>query len=79
MRLHLNLFKLCLNYRREQDVRIAAQLRLLMESRASSTSVPQVVVVASTNRCFFFHFFSEYDVFNCLILHLCQFLGILFI
>ncbi|KAK9935012.1 hypothetical protein M0R45_022129 [Rubus argutus] len=36
--------------RREQDVRIAAQLRLLMESRASSTSVPQVVVVASTNR-----------------------------
>lgn len=54
MRLRLNLFKLCLNCRREQDVRIAAQLRLLMESRASSTSVPQVVVVASTNRFFFF-------------------------
>lgn len=54
MRLRLNLFKLCLNCRREQDVRIAAQLRLLMESRASSTSVPQVVVVASTNRYFFF-------------------------
>ncbi|XP_050373427.1 cell division control protein 48 homolog B [Argentina anserina] len=36
--------------RREQDVRIAAQLRLLMESKPLSTSVPQVVVVASTNR-----------------------------
>lgn len=69
MRLRLNLFMLCWNCRREQDVRIAAQLGLLMESRASSTSVPQVVVVASTNR----FFFLECNVFNCLILHLCQF------
>ncbi|KAG7975207.1 hypothetical protein I3843_06G086800 [Carya illinoinensis] len=37
--------------RREQDVRVASQLFTLMDSnKPSSTSVPQVVVVASTNR-----------------------------
>ncbi|XP_035542581.1 cell division control protein 48 homolog B-like [Juglans regia] len=37
--------------RREQDVRVASQLLTLMDSnKPSSTSVPQVVVVASTNR-----------------------------
>ncbi|XP_059655683.1 cell division control protein 48 homolog B isoform X2 [Cornus florida] len=37
--------------RREQDIRVASQLFMLMDSnKPSSTSVPQVVVVASTNR-----------------------------
>lgn len=39
------------DFRREQDVRIASQLFTLMDSnKPSSNSVPQVVVVASTNR-----------------------------
>ncbi|KAH7569980.1 hypothetical protein JRO89_XS05G0027600 [Xanthoceras sorbifolium] len=39
------------DHRREQDVRIASQLFTLMDSnRPSSTSIPHVVVVASTNR-----------------------------
>ncbi|KAF5752040.1 cell division control protein 48 B-like [Tripterygium wilfordii] len=39
------------NSRREQDVRVASQLFMLMDgSKHASTSVPQVVVVASTNR-----------------------------
>lgn len=37
-----------LKCRREQDVRVASQLLTLMDSNKSS--VPQVVVVASTNR-----------------------------
>ncbi|KAL6990792.1 Cell division control protein 48 B [Sarracenia purpurea var. burkii] len=37
--------------RKEQDVRVASQLKILMDSnKPSSRSVPQVVVVASTNR-----------------------------
>ncbi|KAH9707971.1 cell division control protein 48 [Citrus sinensis] len=39
------------DHRREQDVRIASQLFTLMDSnKPSKTSVPHVVVVASTNR-----------------------------
>ncbi|CAK9186210.1 unnamed protein product [Ilex paraguariensis] len=37
--------------RREQDIRVASQLFMLMDSnKPLSTSIPQVVVVASTNR-----------------------------
>ncbi|KAI5352832.1 hypothetical protein L3X38_005724 [Prunus dulcis] len=36
--------------RREQDVRIASQLLTLMDYKMSLASIPQVVVVASTNR-----------------------------
>ncbi|KAK0573039.1 hypothetical protein LWI29_002150 [Acer saccharum] len=39
------------DHRREQDVRLASQLFTLMDSnKPSSTSIPHVVVVASTNR-----------------------------
>ncbi|CAA0839841.1 Cell division control protein 48 homolog B [Striga hermonthica] len=39
------------NFRREQDIRITSQLFLLMDSnKHSSTSVSNLVVVASTNR-----------------------------
>lgn len=36
--------------RREQDIRVASQLFILMDSSKPSTSGPQVAVVASTNR-----------------------------
>lgn len=41
-------YDLKLKCRREQDVRVASQLFTLMDSNRSA--VPQVVVVASTNR-----------------------------
>ncbi|KAL6522965.1 Cell division control protein 48 B [Orobanche hederae] len=38
--------------RRQQDIRVATQLRMLMDSNATSTSGTKVVVVASTNSYF---------------------------